>query len=121
MSSFVLVQPDLVQTGVMPLWQQVSNLPEATGKLETCRHRSYHPDETEVELGSKPKLADAESMETQMQRRLGSRVRDLRIIVRQNGMILQGRALSFYAKQLAQHAAMELAALPILANNIQVK
>jgi hypothetical protein len=72
-------------------------------------------------LLAEPALTSVEVVERQMQRRLGSRVRDLRLIVRQDGMILQGRALSFYAKQLAQHAAMELAALPIVANNIQVK
>jgi hypothetical protein len=72
-------------------------------------------------FASEPTLSPVEEVERQMQRRLGSRVRDLRVIVREDGMILQGRALSFYAKQLAQHAAMELAEIPILANNIQVK
>src|SRR5207253_2004545 len=60
-------------------------------------------------------------VEYQIRHRLGNRVRDLRIIVRQEGMILQGHASTFYAKQLAQHAAMELAELPILANDIEVK
>jgi hypothetical protein len=63
----------------------------------------------------------AEHLEAQVQHRLGSRIRDLRVIVRPNGVILQGRAVTYHAKQLAQHAAMELADLPILANDIEVQ
>ena len=65
-------------------------------------------------------FAPAEHLQAQVQRRLGNRIRDLRVIVRQDGLILQGRTATYHAKQLAQHAAMELAALPILANNIEV-
>jgi hypothetical protein len=61
-----------------------------------------------------------EKLETLMQRRLGNRIRNLRILVRPMGLILQGRAQTYHAKQLAQHAAMELATLPILANDIEV-
>jgi hypothetical protein len=56
-----------------------------------------------------------------MRRRLGSRVRDLRVVVGGEGVVLEGRALNFHAKQLAQHAAMQLADLPVLANNIEVR
>jgi hypothetical protein len=61
-----------------------------------------------------------ECLESLVQRRLGSRVRDLRVVVRRDGVILQGRATTYHAKQLAQHAAMELASMPILANDIEV-
>jgi len=61
-----------------------------------------------------------ERLESLMQRRLGNRIRDLRILVRPRGLILQGRAPTYHAKQLAQHAAMELAGMPILANDIEV-
>ena len=61
-----------------------------------------------------------ERLEALVQERLGTRVRDLRIVVRRQGVILEGRAPSYHAKQLAQHAAMELGELPVLANNIQV-
>ena len=64
--------------------------------------------------------APVEHLQSQVQRRLGSRIRGLQVIVRQDGLILQGRTTTYHAKQLAQHAAMELAALPILANNIEV-
>ena len=49
-----------------------------------------------------------------------ARVRKLRVIVRHDGVILQGLASTYYAKQLAQHAAMDLADLPIVANEIEV-
>jgi hypothetical protein len=62
-----------------------------------------------------------EQLESLMQRRLGNRVRDLHILVRADGVILKGRAATYHAKQLAQHAAMELANLPILANDIEVR
>jgi len=70
---------------------------------------------------AEPMTAPAELLESQVQHRLGSRVRDLRIIVRHDGIILQGRAATYHAKQLAQHAAMEIAELPILANDIEVR
>jgi hypothetical protein len=62
-----------------------------------------------------------ERLESLMHRRLGNRVRDLRILVRADGVILKGWAATYHAKQLAQHAAMELAELPILANDIEVR
>jgi hypothetical protein len=68
-----------------------------------------------------PRVCDpSEHLESQVQQRMGSRVRNLHVIVRHDGVILQGRAATYHAKQLAQHAAMELADLPILANDIQV-
>lgn len=63
--------------------------------------------------------SDAE-LETLVQRRLGSRIRDFHILVRPNGLILQGRSPTYHAKQLAQHATMEVAQQPILANDIEV-
>jgi hypothetical protein len=65
-------------------------------------------------------LPDQELLEALVQRRVGSRVRDLRIVMRPNGLILQGRTATYHAKQLAQQVAMELAPLPILANDIEV-
>ena len=65
--------------------------------------------------------APEEQMEGQVLRRLGGRVRDLRILFRHNGLILQGRSGTYHAKQLAQHAAMELTGLPVLANDIEVR
>jgi hypothetical protein len=67
-----------------------------------------------------PPFVPEKHLELQVQRRLGTRIRDLRVIVGDRGVILQGRSSTYHAKQLAQHAAMELAALPILANEIEV-
>ena len=70
-------------------------------------------------------IAEAEpSSETRLEelirRRVGNRVRDLHVRFRPNGLVLQGRAANFHAKQDAQQAAMELATVPILANEIEV-
>lgn len=70
-------------------------------------------------LSPRSRMPD-ERLEVLMQRRLGNRVRDLRVIRRDDGLIIQGRTTTYYAKQLAQHAAMELGNEPILANDIEV-
>jgi hypothetical protein len=62
-----------------------------------------------------------EHLEAHMHRRLGNRVRDLRVVRRGVGLVLSGRAATYHAKQLAQHAAMEMSNLPILANEIEVR
>jgi hypothetical protein len=61
-----------------------------------------------------------ELLEALVQRRLGGRVRDLRVLRQENGLILQGRVPTYHAKQLAQHAIMEAAPFPIVANDIEV-
>jgi hypothetical protein len=62
-----------------------------------------------------------EHLEAFMHRRLGNRVRDLRVVRQGGGLILHGWAATYHAKQLAQHAAMEMSPLPILANEIEVR
>jgi hypothetical protein len=59
-------------------------------------------------------------LEMQIQARLGTRVRQLRVVRRNNGVVLQGIAYTFYAKQLAQHSVMEITDIPLLANEIEV-
>jgi hypothetical protein len=53
-------------------------------------------------------------------RRLNGRVRSLKLKVRDNELVLRGHARTYYAKQLAQRAAMEFSQLPIIANEIDV-
>ena len=65
-------------------------------------------------------LSEEERLESLLQTRLGSRIRELRVQLLDKGLILQGRAFTYHAKQLAQHAAMELSEYPILANEIEV-
>jgi hypothetical protein len=67
-----------------------------------------------------PTLPQEEHLESLMARRLGNRIRGLRVLVRPDGVILQGRCGTYHAKQLAQHAVMEHTKLPILANDIEV-
>jgi hypothetical protein len=59
-------------------------------------------------------------LEARVQFRLGCQVRHLRLLLHERGLILHGRARSYYAKQLAQHAVLELTDIPILANEIEV-
>jgi hypothetical protein len=59
-------------------------------------------------------------LESQVQRALNDRIADFRLIVREQGLILQGKSWTYYAKQLAQHLAMEATGSPILANQIEV-
>jgi len=63
-------------------------------------------------------LAQAEVV---LQQRLRGRAWELRILVREGGVILQGQALDFYAKQLSQHIAMQELRLTIVANEIEVR
>ncbi len=59
-------------------------------------------------------------LEAAPERRLGGRARDLRVLVGSEGLVLQGHASTYYAKQLAQQAVMEAGGLSILANEIEV-
>jgi len=61
-----------------------------------------------------------EEIEAQVLARLNGRVQELRLLVHDSGIILQGRTRTYYAKQLAQHAVMEATDLLILANEIEV-
>ena len=55
-----------------------------------------------------------------IQHRLSGRVRGIRVVRHDNGLILQGRTPTYYAKQLVLRVAMQAATLPILANEIEV-
>jgi hypothetical protein len=59
-------------------------------------------------------------LEAIVQDRLNGRVRHLRLLAREDGLILAGIAQTYYAKQLGQHAPMEVSDLPICANEIEV-
>ena len=59
-------------------------------------------------------------VERLVQGRTGSRIRDLRVDASSDEVILTGRASSYYAKQLATHAAMGEIAPRLLTNAIDV-
>jgi hypothetical protein len=63
-------------------------------------------------------LAELEDLVLQ---RLGGRLMDLRLSTRDAGLVLRGRTFSQHAKQLAQHALMEITRAPIIANEIEVR
>lgn len=69
-----------------------------------------------------PPPTDAESVEARVRRWLAgrARVRDLRLVIRDGGLVLEGRAASDHATQLARHAAMAASGLPLRANRIEV-
>jgi hypothetical protein len=62
----------------------------------------------------------SELLEAKLIRRLNGRVRDLRVIPQDGGVILKGRASTYYAKQLAQHALLEETKLPLVGNEIEI-
>ena len=59
-------------------------------------------------------------LEMHVRCRLSGRVRQLELQILDAGVTLRGRATTYHAKQLAQHAVMEMTDLPILANEIEV-
>jgi len=59
-------------------------------------------------------------LENRVQARLSGRIRNLRLLRHDYGIVLRGFARTYYAKQLAQHAVMMECPLPILANEIEV-
>jgi hypothetical protein len=63
---------------------------------------------------------EAAALEALVYSRLGWRIRELRLVVSAEGVLLRGRSRTYYAKQLAQHVVMKAAGLPILANEIEV-
>ena len=59
-------------------------------------------------------------IEENVRRRLMGRVRDMEVLVHERDLVLRGCVHTYYAKQLAQHAVMEVSDLSILANEIEV-
>jgi osmotically-inducible protein OsmY len=68
--------------------------------------------------------AEAEKLairiERQVRRQTGDKVRELKVEVHRDGIVLKGRCGTYYCKQLAQHAAMGLAGDRPLTNEIDV-
>jgi hypothetical protein len=59
-------------------------------------------------------------LEARVRRRVGGALQDFRLVPGERGLTLQGRAPTYYVKQLAQDAVMKAAKLPICANEIVV-
>ena len=56
-----------------------------------------------------------------LQVRLGRTVCDLQVFPHEDGVVLFGRADTYYAKQLAQHVAVEIFGQANVANKIDVR
>ncbi len=65
-------------------------------------------------------LVNVAHLEAQVRHRLSGQVLDIRLVVSGNGLVLQGRSRTYYAKQLAQQVVMDATAIPIIANEIEV-
>lgn len=65
-------------------------------------------------------IPNLDEFENRLQVRLSGRIQNLHIIRQDRGLILHGRAHTYYAKQVAQHAIMAETDVPILANEIEV-
>jgi osmotically-inducible protein OsmY len=63
----------------------------------------------------------AEQAEAVLRQQLSRRVWELRVQTCEEGVILRGYTFTWYAKQLAQHAAMQVLGLRVLANEIEVR
>jgi hypothetical protein len=60
-------------------------------------------------------------IEAHVHRQLRGRITQFRVAMQGTGLVLKGSTPTYYAKQLAQHAVMAVAAdLPIRANEIEV-
>ena len=59
-------------------------------------------------------------IEKKIRRQLAGSVRNLHLILNDNGLVMRGCVRSYYSKQLAQHAVMKLTNVRIRANEIQV-
>ncbi|MCA9229778.1 MAG: hypothetical protein KDA57_03945 [Planctomycetales bacterium] len=53
--------------------------------------------------------------------RLPCRIRDLKVYVSENAVVLEGLCSTYYSKQIAQHAAMGVLEYERLINNIEVR
>jgi hypothetical protein len=62
-----------------------------------------------------------EQAEAYLQHRLRGRLWGVRVLVREGGIILQGQALNYYAKQLGQHIAKDQLQLTVVVNEIEVR
>jgi len=65
-------------------------------------------------------VAEVEQLETHLTQRLGRQVYGLRVTLRENELVLQGQARTYYAKQLAQHELLKTTSLRLVANEIEV-
>lgn len=62
----------------------------------------------------------AECVESRVQHLFAGRVRDFRVLIRDQGLVLKGRTRTYHARQLVRQAAIEAAGMPIVADELEV-
>ena len=75
--------------------------------------------EVPMTFASSPPV-QTDRLETSLLNRSGRQIRNLRVQFENAGLVLHGQATTYYAKQLAQHAATEITGLLVIANEIEV-
>jgi len=84
------------------------------------------PDQRLSAFESSPTLskADAEQLATcilqRIESRLPCRIRNLRVSIAENAVVLEGQCSTYYSKQIAQHTAMGVLEYERLTNHIEV-
>jgi hypothetical protein len=66
------------------------------------------------------KTNDVERVEAHVRSRVWGQVKGLELRVLERGILIRGRARTYYVKQLAQHAVLETSQLPLAGNQIEV-
>ena len=85
---------------------------------ETVLAAEFAEDPLCEDLGQSERLAA--SIEQAVWRETGGRVKNLRVEIRREGILLTGCCNTYYAKQQAQHAAMHVPGGNPLINQIEV-
>ena len=89
------------------------SLARITSRDGTC----MNPQQRSIDISASDRAA---ALERHVRYRIGGQVSGFGVRILNEKVILRGRAKTFYAKQLAQHAVMEATDLPVLANEIEV-
>jgi hypothetical protein len=67
-----------------------------------------------------PAAEEIDRLAARIRHQLSGRLPEFRLEVHDAGLVLRGRAPTYYARQLAQNAVMTVTDLPILRNEIEV-
>jgi osmotically-inducible protein OsmY len=62
----------------------------------------------------------AELIAARLHNRLGRQVRHFQVLAEGDGLVLQGQASTYYAKQVAQEVTRQVSGMAVLANRIEV-
>jgi len=77
--------------------------------------------DTNLDTTLSPSAAELAVVEAQILCRSSGRIRNLRLSLCDDGLVLTGSTQTYFAKQIAQHSAMQMLDVPIFANDIEVR